>query len=279
MPFVGEQAHVSIKNILLATVFTAPSEAILAYAVSFARRYGSKMSLMGAASLSAICEIVRKCRVDLVIIGTQAQDLRRSDLDMAVGEILRTVPCPMLIIGPKVTSRELVEAVLEQIVYVTDYTVGSLDGLPYTLALSQEHGAQLTFVHVSEGPTVGPFHFGNSRIVGFRKRLESLLGSREELAQDSELAVQEGDRVETLATIARSRPPMQPSATVTMKAMVPCLAASLATSSSFDGSGTRSPSSIMPWMCKESASCAMRAASSRVRPAVIQPGKSGKLTP
>jgi hypothetical protein len=56
--FVEEQTRLSIKNILLATVFTEPSEAILSYAVRFARRYHSKMSLTGAASPGAICEII-----------------------------------------------------------------------------------------------------------------------------------------------------------------------------------------------------------------------------
>ncbi len=202
MPFVEEQTRLSIKNILLATVFTEPSEAILSYAVGLARRYGSKMSLTSTASPAAICETIGKWRADLVVIGTKAQDERKSDLDVAVGEILRTVPCPMLIIGPRVTPLELAKGEFVQIVYITDYTVSSLDGLPYALALSQDYGAQLRFVHVSQGPTMRPFHFGNSRIVAFRKRLERLLDSVEGLPQESEFAVQEGDRVEGLVTIA-----------------------------------------------------------------------------
>src|SRR5579864_2831361 len=104
----------------------------------------------------------------------------------------------MLIIGPQVAPLELAKGELVQIVYVTDYTLGSLDGLPYALALSQDYGARLGFVHVADGLTMGPFHFGNSRIVAFRKRLESLLHSSEGLLQESEFAVQEGDRVEGL---------------------------------------------------------------------------------
>ncbi len=202
VPFIEEETRLSIKNILLATVFTEPWEAILCYAVGLARRYGSKMSLTGAASAAAICKIIEKGQADLVVIGTQAQDERKSDLDMAVGEILRTVPCPMLIIGPRVTPVELAKGEFEQIVYITDYSVSSLDGLSYALALCQDHGAQLRFVHVSEGPTMGPFHFGNSRIVAFRKRLESLIESVEGRPRESEFAVQEGDRVEGLVTIA-----------------------------------------------------------------------------
>ena len=200
MPFIEEQTRLSIKNILLATVFTEPSETILSYAVGLARRYGSKMSLTGAASPAAICEIAGTRGVDLVVVGTQSQGVRTSDMDVAVAEILGTVPCPMLIIGPQVTPSELAKEEFDQIVYVTDYTLSSLDGLPYARALSQDYGTRLGFVHVAEGPTMGPFHFGNSRIVAFRKRLESLLGPLE--VPESEFAVQEGDRVKGLVTIA-----------------------------------------------------------------------------
>jgi hypothetical protein len=101
--WVEEQTRLLINNILLASVFSEPSEAILSYAVGFARRYGSRMFLTGAASPGAICEMIRNRQVDLMVISTDAQELRKSDLDTATMEILRTVPCPMLIIGPKVT--------------------------------------------------------------------------------------------------------------------------------------------------------------------------------
>jgi nucleotide-binding universal stress UspA family protein len=160
------------------------------------------MSLTGAVSPAAICEIVRKGRVDLVVIGTQAQDVRKSDLDSAAEEVLHTVPCPMLIIGRKVTEMGLAKGALERIVYVTNYTTSSLDGLPYTLALAQDHDAQLKFVHVSEEATMGRFYFGSSRTGAFRKRLESLVGSQDGLLRESEFVIAEGDRSGGLVRVA-----------------------------------------------------------------------------
>ena len=202
MPYVEEQTCLSIENILLATVFSEPSEAILSYAVGFARRYGSKMSLAGAASPEAICEIIRNGQVDLVIIDLHAQQVRQSDLDTAAEEILHTVPCPMLIIGPKVTQMKLAKGEPERIVYVTDFTISSLDGLAYALALAQDYDAQLRFVHVSEETTMSPFHFGNSRTVAFRKRLENLVAAEEGFLRESEFVVGEGDRAGGLVRIA-----------------------------------------------------------------------------
>jgi nucleotide-binding universal stress UspA family protein len=108
----------------------------------------------------------------------------------------------MLIIGPNVAQTELAKGALDRIVYVTDYTTISLDGLPYTLALAQDYDAQVKFVHVAEGSTVSPLHFGNSRTVGFRKRLESVVASGKGYLQESEFTVQEGDRADGLVKIA-----------------------------------------------------------------------------
>ncbi|MFZ0860737.1 MAG: universal stress protein [Candidatus Sulfotelmatobacter sp.] len=97
---------------------------------------------------------------------------------------------------------ELAKDELERIVYVTDYTTGSLDGLSYALALAQDHDAQVKFVHVSEEMKMGPFHFANSKIVAFRKRFESLVASGNGLLEESEFVVQECDRTEGLVRIA-----------------------------------------------------------------------------
>jgi len=57
------------------------------------------------------------------------------------------------------------------------------------------------------------------------------------------------------------------------------MAGSLRTSSTVEGSGILAPSSTIPAMWRLRASAALRRASSNVLPAVMQPGKSGKLTP
>lgn len=201
MPFVESPTHLSIKNILLATVFTEPSGAILSYAFGFARHYGSEISLTGAASPQAICEIIRKRDIDFVVVGTHASE-SRPDLNKAVGDMLRMVACPMLMIGPKVTLEELTKGDPAELVYVTDFTTGSLESVPYAIALARDYGAQIKFVHVAEEAPVRPLHFGNSRIVAFRKRLESLAASGEGLLPESEFIVREGDRVEGVVQIA-----------------------------------------------------------------------------
>ena len=92
---------------LLAALFSEPSEAMLSYAASLAEDYDSKISLTCAVSGGAICEIVKARQFDLVVLGAQVQDPRSPGLDTAIEEIVRNVVCPVLIIGPRVTETEL----------------------------------------------------------------------------------------------------------------------------------------------------------------------------
>jgi len=65
----------------------------------------------------------------------------------------------------------------------------------------------------------------------------------------------------------------------TRKAIASRFCGSVMIASTDEGGGIASPPSRMPSTWKSNASLAMRRASSKVRPAVIQPGKSGKSTP
>jgi nucleotide-binding universal stress UspA family protein len=196
---VESPTHLSIKKILLTAVAAQPSTAILSYTFGFARHYRAEIFLTGAASPQAIGEIVRKREIDFAVVGMSD---RRSELQNPVGDLLRMIPCPTLLVGPRIKLEQMTNGDPEQLVYVTDFTTGSLDALPYAIALAQDYGAQIKFIHVAEEAAARPFHFGNSRIVGFRKRLETLAASGEGLLPESELIVKEGDRIEGVTQIA-----------------------------------------------------------------------------
>lgn len=149
-----------------------------------------------------ICQMVRNRQIDLVVIGTRGRRLRKFDTDSIAEEIFRTVPCPVLIVGPEVTQKELAKAALQRIVYLTDFTAGSLRALPYALALAQDHEARLMLVHVTEETTMAPFYHGNSRSVGFRKQLESLVPVGSDLLCEPEFVLGCGDRAEGVARVA-----------------------------------------------------------------------------
>ncbi len=197
---IEEQTRLSIKNILLATTSCESSEAILAYVAGLARRYGASISLADVISPEAICEIVSNREVDLVVVA-RGQRLQKLGTACIAEDILPIVPCPVLMIGPQITHTQLAKKVLERIVYVTDFSTSSLDALPYALALAQDNGAQLAFVHVTEEATMGPSHYGGPRSVAFRKRLESLIPAGSDFLGKSEFVVDHGDRAEGLVRV------------------------------------------------------------------------------
>ena len=199
--FVHELARLSIKNILLATKPSESSEAILAYVVGLARRYGASIFLADVISPKAICQIVSNLKVDLAVVAPD-QRLRELGAPSIAEDILPMVPCPVLIIGPAVTYTELERKALERIVYVTDFSISSLAALPYAVALAQDNEAQLALVHVAQETTMGPFHYGDSRTFAFRKRLESLLGSTPGFFCKPEFVVEHGDRAKGLVRVS-----------------------------------------------------------------------------
>jgi nucleotide-binding universal stress UspA family protein len=202
MPFVEDHTQLSIKSILLDTHASESSQASVRYVLGLAQRYGSTVSLADVTSAAAICQIAESRQADLLVIGADKLQLRNPDARPTIEEILRTAPCPVLIIGPEVTHREHAKLVLERIAYVTDFSTSSLDALPYTLALAQDNDAQLTLVHIAQETTTGPFHYGDSRRVAFRKRLESLIPARSGLLAESEFVVGNGGRMEGLVRVA-----------------------------------------------------------------------------
>ena len=201
MPYVEEQPRLSIKKILLATNSSESWEAILAYVAGLARQSGASISLADVTSAEVICAIVSNREVDLVVVAT-SRSWRKLGTPSTAEDILTMMPCPVLIIGPEVTYTQLAKKALERIVYVTDFSISSLEALPYAVALAQDHETQLALVHVAEETMMGPFHYGDSRTVAFQKRLDSLLGSAPGFFAKSEFVVGYGDRAEGLVRVA-----------------------------------------------------------------------------
>jgi len=198
---VQERDRLSIKNILLATTSSESSEAILAYVVDLSRRYGASISLADVISPEVICEIMSNREVDLVVVAV-SRSWRKLGTPSTAEGIPTMMACPVLIIGPEVTYTQLAKKALEQIVYVTDFSISSLEALPYALALARDNETQLALVHVGEETTMGPFYYGDSRSVAFRKRLENLVPASSGFLWELEFVVGDGERTEGLVRVA-----------------------------------------------------------------------------
>jgi nucleotide-binding universal stress UspA family protein len=111
---------------------------------------------MGHAAVEITRLAKEKC-VDLVISATHGRSgLKRFLLGSVTGSILRTLPCPLLVIrGPEkgsVTSKEK-EIKLKRILVGCDFSHDSHLAFQYGLSLAQEFQSELYLAHVVE-PTV-----------------------------------------------------------------------------------------------------------------------------
>lgn len=94
-------------------------------------------------------QLVSELDVDLVVLGTQGhKGLGKLFLGSVAEEVLRTVPVPVLTIGPGATRDIVPEMPIRTILYATDFSEPAERALPYALSIAQEHDACLVLLHV-----------------------------------------------------------------------------------------------------------------------------------
>jgi nucleotide-binding universal stress UspA family protein len=122
---------------------------------------------------NVINDIIRRHSIDLIILGTRGKHgLKKLVLGSGAEEIFRHADSPVLTVGPNVAVASGDVAAFRHIVFATDFSPGSLQALPFALALAEENEATLTFLHVM--PMVIPQRQPEVAEI-IRKRLEQLI--------------------------------------------------------------------------------------------------------
>lgn len=95
---------------------------------------------------------IRRNNIDLVVIGTHGRTgLGKLLLGSVAEELIRTVECPVLTIGPQA---EFQRGAFREILYATDFSFESQAGAAYAMSLADEFEARLVLLHVI--PEKGP---------------------------------------------------------------------------------------------------------------------------
>ena len=107
--------------------------------------------LLGHGNVADVLEeLVQTYSADLVVVGTSSRaGWGKVLLGSIAEEIIREATCPVLTVGPHVTT--LASAGIHSIVCATDFSPGSLRALEFAVSLAHEYKAHLTLVHVVEG--------------------------------------------------------------------------------------------------------------------------------
>ncbi len=104
----------------------------------------------------ALARIIEECEIDLLVLGTHARSgVSKLFLGSVAEDIFRRAACPVLSVGPNVSSKPNGEIQFQHIVFATDFSEDSLAALPYAVSLAEEDQAQLALLHVVEQPAAG----------------------------------------------------------------------------------------------------------------------------
>ena len=93
--------------------------------------------------------LIARYEADLVVVGTHnVKGLEKFFLGSVAEQIFRQTKCPVLTVGPAVQGKTEREVEFKNILFATDFGIGAEREAAFAFSLAQEHGANLTMLHV-----------------------------------------------------------------------------------------------------------------------------------
>lgn len=148
--------------------------------------------------IEVIKEFVSKYSADLIVIGSVRRGSSKAVLGSVAEEIIRESPCPVLTVGPHVTTLAFSGA--QSIICAMDFSPVSTRAVEFAISLAEEYEAHLTLVHVLEGRLPTSLEFA---VEFTERRLHEAIPADLDLRFTPEVVVEAGsvaDHIVTLAT-------------------------------------------------------------------------------
>jgi nucleotide-binding universal stress UspA family protein len=146
---------------------------------------------------------IQKYDTDLVIIGTRGRTgLVKMLLGSVAEEIFRTVPCPVLTVGPHSEARK---AEIREILFATDFASEAPAAAVYAVSLAQEFQARLTLLHVVPEPKPGDLVSWFDVRESSKKLLRNLVPAEAEAWCKPEYFVERGDPAQRILDLVNVR--------------------------------------------------------------------------
>ena len=159
---------------------------------------GAIQSCLGAA--------IKKNNSDLVVIGTRGRTgLGKILLGSVAEEIFRTVPCPVLTVGPYSNASRGAADQFREILYATDFSPESQVAAAYAVSLAEEFQSRLVLLHVipkfKAGDLISPHEVATSS----ENLLRKLVPPEAQAWCKPEYFVERGDPAEKILEFANLR--------------------------------------------------------------------------
>jgi len=152
---------------------------------------------------SQLDKAIQKHDTDLVIIGTRGRTgLAKMLLGSVAEEIFRTVPCPVLTVGP---HSDPAKANIREILFATDFASEAPAAAAYAISLAQEFQARLTMLHVVPEPKPGDLVSWSNVQESSKNLLHKLVPPGAEAWCKPEYFVERGDPGQRILDLANVR--------------------------------------------------------------------------
>lgn len=152
---------------------------------------------------SLLGNTLKKHNTDLLVIGTHGRTgLTKMLLGSVAEEIFRTVPCPVLTVGPHSDPNT---GHIREILFATDFASEAPAAAAYAVSLAQEFQARLTMLHVVPQPKPGELVSWSDVRDSAKQLLRKLVPDEAEAWCKPEYFVERGDAAERILDLANSR--------------------------------------------------------------------------
>jgi len=153
-----------------------------------------------------LSELIGRLEIDLIVLGTHGRGgIKNLVLGSVAEEIVDSAYCPVLTVGPHVSSKLEPELRLRRILYATDLLPGSARALTYALGLAEHEHAHLTLLHVLKMPTDVPLGSREAERDTAMKRLVQLHPRETTLSVETEFIVEIGAPAEHILKVAEDQ--------------------------------------------------------------------------
>jgi nucleotide-binding universal stress UspA family protein len=156
--------------------------------------------------LSHLAEAIKNDNVDLVVVGTHGRTgFGKLILGSVAEEILRTVHCPVLTVGPNSSPAWATGTTIREVLFATDFSPESREAAAYAVSLAQEFQARLVLLHVVANPEAGDLVSPANVTAASENLLRQFLPEDAELWCKPEFIVAHGKSAEMILEIAKQR--------------------------------------------------------------------------
>ena len=154
---------------------------------------------------AALARIIESENADLVIVGSHGLTSTKKLFFGSVAEhIFRTSPCPVLVVGPRSTTKGRLGRSVHSVLWATSLASDDDPSRHHAISLAQEHQARLTLLHVWQASQAIPPHDADRLRTEAAEKLEKLLPEEAGLWFPASMLMMEGSPEEEIVAAARA---------------------------------------------------------------------------